>query len=172
MLKLSLIHLFIFFNLVTFGQGNPTCSCEGFVDTEYKDLVYVYDKPNGTVKTQLKHDLKNEDYLIFTIEETLPHYFRMTISHSINGKPISGWVKKAKYLGTYPRAYSEPLQLYSKPDKTSTVTSIINPEDGKFTQILSCLIDWTYVRIEIKGQIKEGWLSRLDQCPNPYTTCN
>jgi len=172
MLKLGLIYLFLFFKLITHGQSNPTCSCEGLVDTEYKGLVNVYDKPNGTVKAQLKHDLKNEDYLVFKIEETLHDYFRMTISYSINGKLVSGWVKKAKYLGTYPRAYSEPLQLYSKPDNTSTVTSIINPEDEKIAQILRCVTGWTYIRIEIKGQIKEGWLSSSDQCTNPYSTCN
>lgn len=172
MRKFNLLYLFLFFNLTIFGQSNSTCSCEGFVDIEYNGLVNIYDKPDGRVKARLKHDFINEDYLIFTIDNTLPNYFKVTISYAINGKAISGWVKKDKYLGTYPRAYSEPVQLYLKPDKSSKVAGMINPEDAEMAQILNCATNWTYIRLKVKGHIKEGWLSRSDQCPNPYTTCN
>ena len=155
-----------------YGQSNSTCSCEGLIDTEYKGLINIYDRPNGSIKAKLKHNFVNEDYLIFTIEKTFPNYFKVTIAYSISGKAISGWVKKEKHLGTYPRAYSETVQLYSKPNERSKVAGIIQPENAELAQILNCTNDWTYVRLKVKTSLKEGWLKRSDQCPNPYTTCN
>ena len=163
MWKFYLIFLLLFIKQTICGQTTSICSCEGLVDTDYKGLISIYDKPNGKIKFRIKHDFKNEDYLIFTINKSWQDYFNVTLSYAINGKAVSGWVKKNKYLGTYPRAYSEGVRLYSKPDTSYKVIGIILPENAELAQILNCTNNWTYVRLKIKGQIKKaGWHMRTN----------
>ena len=172
---------FIFITLLTVfisktsAQTSTQCNCGAIVDVDFHCKVVVYDKPDGKIVKSLRHDFQKEDYLILTIDKDSLHFFHVDISNALtpeSGK--TGWIIKTKEIGTYARNYqqNDTLRLYSKPELTSKVQSIIPDWTNELYTITRCFKNWAYVRIKYNGQLKEGWLQPDKQCYNPYTTCN
>jgi hypothetical protein len=86
----------------------------------------------------------------------------------------SGWIEKANFIGTHARNYSpeDTLQLYEKANINSNIKSIVLNWNNDWYQITSCSKSWVYVKLNLNGTIKEGWLDPEMQCNNPFTTCN
>lgn len=169
MRKFIFILLFLFETNFSHSQTTNNCSCEGLVDLNYKKSIPIYNNSFGQIKYNIKQDFKNEDYLTFVIDRDSANFFHLTFTYSMKGTTYSGWVKKANYLGTFSRAYSDTLNLFSKPNLKSKIKSKIKDWTDSLLTITSCKDKWVYVKF--KNNI-EGWLQDKDQCANPYTTCN
>ncbi|HSC54317.1 MAG TPA: hypothetical protein VLC98_11870 [Phnomibacter sp.] len=155
-----------------FCQQANICSCEGLVDTDYKNAIDIYKAPLGQIKHKIKQDFKNEDYLIFTIDKDSANYFHLTFSYAISGKKFTGWVKKANYFGTHLRVYTGTLKLYNKPNSKSVIETKTDSLTNDLLPIIACKDKWVYVNHRTKNELYVGWLQEKDQCANPYTTCN
>lgn len=157
------------------AQSSTQCNCGALVDVDFKGKILLYDKPNGKLINSFQHDFENEDFIILTIDKDSLDFFHVTISKALtanSGK--TGWIKKAKVIGTYARNYgqSDTLTLYTKPNIKSKVQSSIPGWTNDIYIIRKCFNNWAYVRIDYRGQLKEGWLQPDKQCNDPYTTCN
>ena len=144
------------------------------IDWQFNDQVYVFDKPYGQVIDSIANDTTNEDFLVITITETHKDYFKVILKRSIAETQKNGWIKKENYIGTYARNYSanSKLQLYSQPDKTSKIESIVNEWIPELYVIIDCKDDWVKVKLIFENKIFTGWLEKEMQCANPYSTCN
>ncbi|WDF53988.1 hypothetical protein [Mucilaginibacter sp. KACC 22063] len=162
-----------FIYLASFSQVRKK-TCDVLIDPEYKGAIAIYTKPLGTLIQTLKQDFKNEDYLVFTILNQTSDYFYGTLTYSISEKHINGWIRKAKYIGTYARNYGkrDKLYLYTNSDFKSSIKNTIPEWTDQLYYVTDFNNGWVYVKINYKGHIKEGWLSPDMQCSNPYTTCN
>ncbi len=145
------------------------CNCEAMIDWQFNGQVYVFDKPYGQVIDSIANDSINEDYLVITITETHKDYFKLSFAETQK----IGWIKKENYIGTYARNYQDgtKLKLYSQPDKTSKVESVVNEWIQDLYVILDCKGDWVKVKLTYKNKTYTGWLEKEMQCANPYTTC-
>jgi uncharacterized protein YbaP (TraB family) len=153
----------------------PNKVCEALIDLDYSGYVKVYDKPNGKVIQRLKQNVKDESWLVLSIIKDSGNYFYGYIGHT-SGEPEDtiGWIKKEKYIGTFARNYvpGDTLFLYKNANLKSGILSIVLEWTNRLYTIIKSDGDWAYVRININGKIKEGWLSPNMQCANPFTTCN
>ncbi|MGV3538904.1 MAG: hypothetical protein ACO1OQ_03785 [Rufibacter sp.] len=149
-------------------------SHELLIDPEYRENIIVFDKPNGKAIASIKHDIEDEDFLIFNVTKQATDFFYGTLTYSISDKQITGWVKKAKHIGIYTRNYNpgEPLNFYSSPSKTSKVNITILKWNNALYQVTSVEKGWVFVKIKTGGKTVQGWLSPEMQCANYYTTCN
>ena len=166
---------FIFLVSLAFKSNCQTlCNCEAIIDVEYKKKISLFEKPNGQVIKEVKHNVKNDDFLTLIIEKDSLDYFKVNLRHSISGDEIKGWIKKNNYIGTFARNYNSKkrLNLYSKPNLNSEIKSTVNEWTNQLYVIHKCSQKWVYVKIKNKGKIVEGWLQPEMQCPNIYTTCN
>lgn len=150
-------------------KGN--CNCDVLIDVENKNEVLVYDRPTGIVIKSLRHNFKDEDYLIAKIKKDSAGCFWVDISYSIAGNSFEGWIKKTEPIGIYARNYESQLKLHSSPDKTSKITAILN-WNPELYHVTGCSEKWLYVKIKVDDKVKMGWLSPDMQCANQYTTCN
>jgi len=159
--------------LNSFAQSSKTV-CDILIDPEYKGSIPVFDSPGGKSFKMIKQDFKNEDYLVFSILNQTSGFFYGTLTYSISGKAVKGWVKKATYIGTYARNYAPgtKLNLYLNPTEKSGINSIVPDWTNKLYEVTSFDKDWVYVKIVYNGKLKQGWLAPDMQCSNPYTTCN
>ena len=173
-MKYSVLYFLFFVYFTSFAQVREK-ACNVLIDPEYKGDIAVYVKPFGKLDKIIKQDFKNEDYLVFNILNQDSEYFYGTLTYSISGKHVNGWIKKAKYIGTYGRNYGGTrvrLNLYAKSTSKSLIKNIVPEWTNQLYQVTDFNKDWVYVKINYKGTIKEGWLSPDMQCANPYTTCN
>ena len=157
---------------VAYGQASLNCQCDGLVDPNFTESIPIYDYPKGRLVQQIRHNIKNEDYLVFTIDKDSAEYFHLMFSYAINGRSYAGWVRKGKMFGIYPRAYSDKLPIYSKPNNTADKSGNIAPGEINFLTILRCRNNWVFIKLNYKKTNNTGWLRKQDQCDNPYTTCN
>ena len=169
MKKNLLILLLLIKTSFCYSQQTNTCSCEGLVNTDYKNSIVIYDKPFGQIKHSIKQDFKNEDYLTFIIDKDSANFFHLTFSYSLKDITFTGWTTKANYLGTFSRVYNDTLNLFSRPNLTSKIKSRIATWTNALLPITSCKDKWVYIKL---NKDFEGWLQHKDQCANPYTTCN
>lgn len=168
-----LVVLFLLFKVsFMFSQSANDCSCEGIVDTKHKNYIEIFNTPSGQIKNKIRQDFKKEDYLTFIINKDSATFFYLTFYYSISGKAYTGWVKKANYLGTYSRVYTDTLYLYTNPDLKSRVQSKIPTWTYNLLPIIHCKEKWVFIKYLMGKEIKQGWLQYENQCPNPYTTCN
>ena len=174
MMKIILLGFLFFTFSECFGQTNSKCDCDGLVEPFYMKPILLLDKPNGHIKNSFTQDTAKQDFLVFTIDNDSLDYFHLKLIYPFSKRADSGWTKKSKYLGVYARNYAprDTLFLYSKADIKSKLSSFIPSWTNQLYQIVKCNNKWVYVKIEINGTIKEGWLRPEMQCSNPYTTCN
>jgi SH3-like domain-containing protein len=152
-------------------QSTLTCNCDVLIDTEYKGDIELYDKPNGTVIKIMKHNFKDEDLLIATLEQDSSDYFLAHVRYAISGNDSRGWLKKSEHIGVYGRNYDTSLILYASPGETSKVNATIS-WDPQLYKVERCSGKWLLVSLRFGNKKKKGWLSPEMQCANPYSTCN
>jgi SH3-like domain-containing protein len=161
--------------ILTFSvYSQSRCNCEAIIDWQYGGQVYIYDMPNGQVNDSIANDSINGDFLIVRITDIQKDYFKVTLQSSFAETQKRGWIKKANYIGIYARNYSDDvkLELYSQPDKTSKVESIVNEWIQNLYVIVDCKDYWVKVKMTSNNKRYTGWLEKEMQCANPYTTCN
>ena len=165
--------LLLTFLLNSLGQTSQKCSCSAIIDTEYKGDVLLFKNPNGENAQKLRHNLKDEDFLVLKIIKDSSDFFFVDISYSIKDNTTKrGWIKKFDKIGTYARNYSNTLQLYSNPNSKSKVQTIVSEYIPELYIVKKCSDKWVFVTINYKGQSFSGWLHPDKQCANPYSTCN
>lgn len=147
------------------------CSCSSILIPKHV-RVPIYDKPKGKKVDYIMNDTLKEDYFTVIIKQQSDSFFFVSASTVQDTLERQGWIEM-RHLGIYPNNYSEPVILYSLPNRSSKIKStIIKPEYYPFG-ILNCKGKWLYVRyLDADKKLKEGWLEPGMQCANPYTTCN
>jgi hypothetical protein len=158
----------------SFGQISQTCSCEAIIDVKYKGDILLFKNPKGQESKKLRHNLKEEDFLVLTIKKDSADYFLVDISYAIDDKKsFKGWIAKSDKIGTFAKNYSPgTLKLFSNPDSKSKVKTIVPEWTPLLYTITKCSGNWVFVKISFKGEKFAGWLSPDKQCANPYSTCN
>lgn len=125
----------------------------------------IYNEPfNG--KLLKKMDPHEEAGYILQIIGAEKDFFKVSFE-DLDLKNV--WVKKGT-LGLITRNYDDQkLNLYSKPNLDSSVSSVLQKE--QIVRVLGACNKWAYVETISDGEIKRGWLQPEMQCANPYTTC-
>ncbi|WP_305019880.1 hypothetical protein [Hymenobacter cheonanensis] len=150
-----------------------TCNCEAVVEYKHRYAVPIFDKPSGKIMHQVKHNLKEEDFLAMNIDREQSGFFHGRIFYAIAGKSYCGWVRKSAWLGTYARAYGkEKLALYRAPALSAPASAHVPGPVPGLLPIRHCAGGWIYVQLIYRGRTYEGWLPPAMQCANSYTTCN
>lgn len=172
-MKFVVLLLLGFFGFSHAFSQKLTCNCEALFDYEHKNAIPIFDKPNGKVINQVKHNFNAEDFLIMTIDREQGDFFHGKVAYSISGKFYRGWVRKAPWLGTYARNYNEAkLTLYRAPTLAAPVKIQVPGSIPGLYSIRHCAGAWVYVRVISQGKVYEGWLPPSMQCANQYTTCS
>ena len=171
--KIILFTTIILFNITSI-YSQTECNCNAFIDPNYDKQVYIFDKPNGLIIDSIKNDIKNEDYLVINIQKNVNNYYFVEISRSLSKLSKVGWIRQSDYLVINASNFinSKTLILYSSPDINSEPLMTLDEYAYLLFKIEVCNGDWLYVRKEYKGIEYIGWLSKKNQCANPYSTCN
>jgi hypothetical protein len=155
--------------------GN-NCQNRGVVESAENQTIYVYDFPKGKIIDTISYENNHSWFVVFSLFGSEGDYLNVEIGYTYRpdiDKYVSGWVKKASYIGTLVNNYdNEPIELLSKPTKNSEVTSVVDRYYSDIFQIIDCRDDWLYVRLVYEDSIFEGWLDPIYNCPNPFTYCN
>jgi hypothetical protein len=147
-------------------------TCLILVDIKYNGAVNLY-SDKGKVIKQLKHNIKDEDYLLLKIISKNDSMYFVEANYAIAGFIAKGWVKKKNsVLGIYSRAYSSILNLYKHPGKTSEIQSTVKEYAPDFLPVKDCENNWLYIDIKIANKEYKGWMAPEMQCANAYSTCN
>src|SRR5687768_7228343 len=110
----SMINLFkvlffvAFFNVHAVAQvpeRKGKCNCSVFIDPDYKGKINVLTAPNGGLQKTIRHDFKNEDYIILDVKEWAGDFLYVYANYSINGAITKGWVRMNNAIGIYTRDY-------------------------------------------------------------------
>lgn len=161
-----------------FGQsansGSSSCNCTVMLDPEYKGSIELYDSPNGRPTQSVRHNTKDEDYVVLTILGKQQGFFKVTMSYAQAGRFTDGWIKPGSPIGVFSRDYKgKGLRIYSTPAKSGKPVYTIKGYATIFFRLTDCAAEgWAKVRFKHNGSFHEGWMAREDQCDNPYTTCN
>lgn len=144
-------------------------------------IFNIYDSPNGNVIFDLPSD--EESGWSLTIIDKSSNYFKVRNIWRQSDQTLNYWEEdwmpeweyvwiKSGTVGTNTRNHDgQTVYLYGKPENTSTVV-------GSFTDVQTVAIwdvcsNWALVEAkDAKGNNIKGWLSPLDQCSSPLTTCN
>jgi len=175
MIRLLFITLFTTTMCKAWAQPAGNCDCGAIIDHDFKGKIFLYNAPHGHQIKALQNDSQKEDFLMLRIDNDYLDYFHVEIFRALTpASKTSGWIKKRKEIGTYARNYEQDgtLNLYSKPDTTSHVQSVVSGYTNQLYNVTKCSKKWAYVIITFKGHRKEGWLQPDKQCNNPYSTCN
>lgn len=147
-------------------------NCLILVDVKYNGTVNLY-SDKGKITKQLKHNLKEEDYLVLKIIGKNDSMYFVEANYAIAGFIGKGWVKKKNsVLGIYSKAYSSTLKLHKHPKKTSEIQSTIKEYSPDFLPIKDCDSNWLYIDIKIANTKYKGWMAPEMQCANAYSNCN
>lgn len=148
------------------SSSRQNCKISAYViDKDPKGLnVRNAPNPNATVVKKLP---TNNAAVIVDIVASQNYWVEITNAEGDNGSIFKGkgWVY-TPLLGTTTRGYgTKGVSVHSSPNNSSSVLGTIPPETG--VNLLSCSGEWAYV----KHNQLEGWLAKIEQCPNPLTTC-
>lgn len=133
--------------------------------------VLLYDSTCKYIIDTLKHNISNEDFIMFRIDSCCGDMIYVQPYWSLDGELYSkkGWVQLSDDITIYPHDYIFPL--YTKPSYLSDSVMIEYKHDE--LPVLKYSNGWIYTNVyDYSGKRCEGWLSPLHQCDNPYTTCN
>jgi hypothetical protein len=174
--KIVFVLLFIFNQISgqTQSKGIKKCNCTVLLNPDYTGSINLYQSPNGKSSTEIRHNERDEDYIIFEVKKSTDRYFFVSANYSINGYIADGWIKKSNLLGVYSRKYEEndSLVLYKFPDRNLEANSVIKKYNIEFLKVIDCDYNWVRVQFKIGDKIYSGWIPPEMQCNNPYTTCN
>ena len=111
--------------------------------------------------------------IIFEIKGQNDSMFYVSASYAIAGHIADGWVDKSKQIGVYSRVYEKgkSLILYAGPNKGKVVAKI-KKYQAALLPVTGCGYGWLKIKLVNKGKTVEGWIPPIEQCANPYTTCN
>ncbi|MFY0254845.1 hypothetical protein ACDQ55_12915 [Chitinophaga sp. 30R24] len=136
----------------------------------FKGKIGLYDKTGNLIR-YLKHNIKDEDFIVFEVTEDSDSLFNVSVIYSIAGTTFKGWIKKSNVIGTYLASYTGNIAIYDEPNKKSQ-KSIISDWTNELVVVSACKSKWVKISLLQKGKKYLGWLPPESQCADPYTTCN
>lgn len=126
------------------------------------------------VKYTIKNDTLTEDYVLMEVLSKRDNFFYVKTASALDDKIVSeGWIE-SKHVGIYLRAknVTGDVPIYSSPNDKSEF-KFINANGKGLVEILDINPKgWFKIICKDKKGIIVGWLSKENQCPNPYSTCN
>lgn len=130
---------------------------------------YIYDVPNGAIVDSLMNDTINENYVFLNIYEFKDSFAMIKASYLYDNREHIGWIKQDA-LGIYLCTDTDSIvYLYSQPNYCSKIYDILmNPIWGDLYKVTNAEKGWLY----IDDRDKKGWVPSVNQCSNPYTSCN
>jgi hypothetical protein len=173
-MRLIIFIIFFYLGVDSYAQSSKTgkLNCLVLVDIKYTGSINLYDS-RGKIVKKLKHNLKEEDYLVLNIVGKNDSMYQVVASYAIKGFIAKGWVKKdSSVLGIYSRAYSSDLNLYKSSKMDSGIECTIKKYTPDFFHIQDCRDNWLLVSMVISNKMYTGWLPPNMQCANAYSTCN
>ncbi|MEI7596723.1 MAG: hypothetical protein WCK02_13315 [Bacteroidota bacterium] len=149
--------------------------CPAIVNWQYKGVVDIYDSPNGKVKQQMKNDSANEDFIYLDLLSQTDSYFYASVYYATKKDSVTGWIKKADYIGAYKRHEVLPemdLILYKDKNKSDANKVIILKWRTSLFTIEKFSDNWVFVSLHKNGEIFKGWIEKNELCANTYSYCN
>lgn len=141
---------------------------------DHKPISIFNSASQESVKYTIKNDTLTEEYMHIKILSKKGDFFNVKTASPFNEKDVSeGWIE-SKEVGTYlrPRNSAGDVPIYSSSSRNSEF-KIVNERGRGPVEIIDIKPNgWFKVKIKDKGEIIIGWLSKYNQCPNPYSTCN
>ncbi len=142
------------------------------MDIDFPGVKYLYDTPGGRVVRELRHNAREEDFVVFTILDKNDSMFYVSADYCIKGHIGKGWIKKDDTVGIYSRAYNKPLVLFKSPDPGSGAECVMEEYHPGVFVVTDCAGRWLKVRVRCNGKDYQGWMAPDMQCANPYSTCS
>ena len=160
--------------LVSFSTVYSQTNCLAIIDLKYPGPVDIYDNPEGEIIYRMKNDSINEDFLQLSILDQTDNYFYVSISTTIKKDQVTGWIRKAAYIGAYKRHEKFPMDLILYKDKkvSDAEKMVISNWTPMLLTIDSCDGGWVLVLLKQNGEIFRGWIEENELCANFYTYCN
>lgn len=170
---LLICFVLIIINSRLYAQSDTKCNACVFLNIDFRGEKPIFDKPCSKAIKYLKHNLKDENYVVFKILDKNDSLFYVQAEYSIDNEFIAkGWIRKDMNIGIYSRAYNIPLKLYSAPDNGSKVKYTFNEYNPEMYVVIDCIGEWLKVKIVVHGKKYIGWMSPDMQCCNVYSTCS
>jgi len=147
--------------------------CEAIIDWRYLHPIEVYSTPGGKVVGQFQNDSIAEDFIQLQILDVKKNFLQVELAMTITNKKQTGWIEKGEYIGAYLRQERPPtmdLTLFQSPSPAKPF--IIKKWTPGLLTITACNGGWVSVSAVNKGKTITGWISAVELCANPYSTCN
>ena len=150
-MKLKIIFLFlplIFNGIAQTGEDNKTETLV-LLDIKYKGTICLYNKEGKLIK-KLKHNFKEEDYLVFNIVGKNDSMYNVRANYAIAGFIATGWIKRSNSkLGVYSKAYSSILNLYQYPKNNGPIQQAIKEYNPELFEVKDWQDGWQYIYTKI-----------------------
>lgn len=132
----------------------------------------IMDDSRSVIIDSLYHDFNHENYIILQVDSCREGMIYVQPMWSLGEifAASKGWVALSDKIITYSSSDILPLFLFPSCDSLF-VKAHVYP--GKSLPIIDFYEGWVYTTVQdISGGKLSGWVPRLYQCPNVYTTCN
>lgn len=144
---------------------------EVFIDLQYFEPIALC---TGSRSVNINNDTINEVYpTLMLINETDSTYL-VLVSNPLNEDIMAcGYICKSTPLRIFARKYRpdlDPLIIYSTPDLNSKSMKSYQQYDQ--LEVIGFKDSWLKIKLEVDGNIVEGWLPKEEQCANAYSTCS
>lgn len=147
-----------------------------FLDIDFTETINLYDRPDGKIVATLKNNIKEENFVLFSLLQKNDSMFYVIAYHSLKEDIIErGWVFKNSHFGIYSRAndaVNRPLILYKNPNDTSQIVAKKTEYDPAMYEVIDFEEKWLKIKTKINNKTYQGWLPPEMQCSNVYSTCS
>ena len=171
---LTIALTFIFGGHAAYAQTDATdCPIGAWVSSKDPKGLNVRVTPSGKVIGKIPYDQDNDDEIaMIEIVDYSKGWVRIAGAKTVSGVVLfqgRGWIsaKMVTVRTQRPDGNSlKPVTLYSQPVKNARIVGKI-PSDVNL-QIVG--YDCSFLKVAYRGKV--GWLSTMDICGNPVTTCS
>lgn len=169
-MKKEIVLLLLFtvsLSLLAQEKGRTEESDFVYLDYDSKDSIAVYDSPNGKVKTYLKNNFEEEDFIMFRLKRKNKGMFYAAAYNSIDEqKIIEGWIYPS--LLRIDLRQNSPIFLYTQPNKRAKLCDLIREYDPHLYTILDFHGKWLKVKRKLRSKMFVGWVAHDQQKNSVY----
>lgn len=142
------------------------------LDPDYDGNESIWDETMSMVIDSLHHDFLHELFIELHVDSCRNGMIHVQPFWSIGDRAFftKGWVALSDRIITYSASDILPLYVYPSCDSIFTETQVYV---GERIHVMDFYKGWIYTTFkDASGNNISGWIPRLYQCPNVYTTCN
>lgn len=172
-MKIIVMIIALLFGCQTKNTTNNEWPWNALLIENQKPINVFTTSESHEVKYTIMNDTVNEEYMLIEILQKEGTLFKIKSASAFNDSIKSeGWINN-KHVGIYLRSreISGSVPLYNSPKDNSSYTDI-NGNRTELMRIIDIKNGWLKIEFNENGLVKEGWIKKENQCPNPYSTCN